>query len=254
LLNPPPADRWLPFIWLSSRSSRRYQRGPIGPRDSRQRAVVIDSAGNLLSWTSPGCHQWVTRESIDSKVLAFSYIDSASFVYLRARGRVLEVVLWTPQQSIWLDAFATSAPPRRAHLRGQMVDAQWRGAWCAAESTVSPTNASDAWICRESTRGSSGFRASQICVPPGSESIGISCDSTLHEARYSVLAISQDRNHLLSIGPSRSATIFSSTTKIASASAATDSDLVALLTEAEDLVVLGGNGQELFRWNPAKMG
>jgi hypothetical protein len=67
-----PGDRWLPFLWLTSRSSQRYNRGRGLPANP-QRAVVIDGTRNLLSWISPGCHQWVTPDHIDSNVLALSY-------------------------------------------------------------------------------------------------------------------------------------------------------------------------------------
>lgn len=254
LLDPPTGDRWLPFIWLTNQSSRRYQGDKQKPLEPLQRAVIIDAARNLLSWISPGCHQWVTRDHIDSNVLAFSYVNSSSFVYVRVRGLSLEVILWTPQQSVRLDSIEMAAPPSCAYLSGQMINSQWHGAWCAAE-VLSP-HTSNVWIYRESGGSSPALITSQIGVPSGCGSIGMSYDSTLRalpKARYSLLAISPDRKHLLSMGPSRCSTVFTSRSDIVSASAATDSDLVALLTEAEDLVVLRGSGRELFRWNPAKM-
>lgn len=171
---------------------------------------------------------------------------------MRVRGVSLEVILWGAHQSVTLDSIEMSAPPNCAYLVGRMINSRWHGAWCAAESPDSPTHKSNAWIYREIAANAEASTARQICIPAGCEPIGISYDSTLEETRYVLLAISPDRKHLLSIGPSRdSRTMFTSISNIVSAGTATDSDLVALLTQAEDLVVLRGSGQELFRWNAA---
>jgi hypothetical protein len=252
LLEPPAGDEWLPFIWLTNPSSRQRQKNKERPLNFRQRAVVIDTSRNLLSWISPGDRQWITPDPIDSNVLALSYVDSTSFAYLRVRGIRLEIILWMPDRTVKLDSVAMPTLPSKGYLSGQVINSQWHGAWCALGSVVSPYCDPNVWIYREAGCNSRGLTTFEIYVPPGCEPIGMFYDSTLSRSRYSLLAISPDRRHLLSLGSSHSKTVFTSISEIASTSISTDSDLIALLTKTEDLVVLRGNGQELFRWNQAK--
>jgi hypothetical protein len=179
----------------------------------------------------------------DGGVLAIGQCDRGTLTLPYVRHIESRVELVVRHAIVGATHVAASTPlardstPTRAFLNGAAHGPTgWAGAWCVASGRASPDGPLDWQLC-VLVPGATVPAVETIEVRPGWKVIGVVKDTSV--GRHALVALPPNRGSVVALtadGGQR--TLFTTPRPIASASVAADADVVALVTEARELVVL----------------
>ncbi|MCC7246991.1 MAG: hypothetical protein IT473_00020 [Lysobacter sp.] len=231
---PPGQAHWLPALWFNS-GSRPHQ------------IFVIDAAHRLSMFEgSRPDRTGVLTQPIDTDVIAMARTDADSFAYLRYRGGMLELMLRHRRSaaSRRLAQVSLSAPPDKGFLFGL----RYRdiNAWCVRMERGREGGASF-WALYRYDQRTPSPQVQVIQVASGWSVVGLTpVPGTASE--FGLVAITADRKRLMLLRVIGSDTLYASARSITAASVATDTSLIAFITEDRQLIALTPGG-ETRRWN-----
>ena len=233
----PAPGQWMPCLFFAS-GSRPYH------------FYVIDAGGRLIEWRGAHAHLQQKITVVAENVVGMARGDDLHLLYARRCDSqlLIEARNRTANRSESIGAVSAPSFSGRVLMHGHFHRGFWIGAFAFPEST----GTADAvhvrrWRMYEvRAREKRTLHENAPNVPDGALVVGI-CHNDLDQ--YGLVALSADRCAILLLN-NEYRTLYASATPIASASVATDCDLIAATTEDGRLIVLtpGGNGP--LEWHP----
>lgn len=232
----PQAGHWMPCLFFAS-GARPYV------------LYVVDADGCLIEWRGAHAHREQRLVAVAGSVLGLARGDDIRLVYACRAGAEIRLELRHRNDGATHVIAAVKAPAcaDRVLMHGQILHRTWVGAWAFADTEESAGTGAQWRLCQVRTDDERTVHRDLIEVPPGARVIGVSRDEV---AQYGLIALGADRHAVLFLQRNERRTLYASATPIASASVATDCDLIAATTDDGRLIVLtpGGNGP--LEWHP----
>lgn len=210
---------------------------------------VIDADGRLIEWRAANAHLKQQLTVVSESALGMARGDDIRLLYAHRAGSEIRIELRHRRDGASQVIAAVQAPAsaNRVFMHGQILHRTWVGAWAFAESVEDSGSAARWRICQIRADGERTVFREVIDVPLGARVIGVSRDEA---AQYGLIALSANRLAVLFVQRNERRTLYSSATPIASASVATDCDLIAATTEDGRLIVLTPGGHGPLEWHP----
>lgn len=228
----PGGDARMPCLYMAS-GTRPYH------------FYVIDAGGRLIEWQAEHAHLPQRLNVVADSVLAMARGDDIRLVYACATDGKIQLILRhrTDGSSHIVDYVPVPVGGAdRVFLHGGILNRTWSGAWAFPERVNKSDIDATLWHLRLSAPlGSGQVKHETVAVPAGATVVGIARDDA--SRHYGLVAIGSNGNALLFLRGTERRTLYSSASPIATATAATDCDLIAALTNDGRLIVVTPGGQ-----------
>lgn len=231
----PGQAHWLPAQWFNGGGRPHH-------------VFVLDNAGQLSMFEGQRHDRAMCAVPIDSDTIAMMRLDSEHLAYLRNRNGALELMRLHRRgtSSRTIAKIPLPKRPDKGFLYGHpRTDS---GAWCVrTQRSAQGDDSASIWQLFRMERGQLLAQAQSIQVPSGWSVVGLtSAPGTASD--YGLVAITADRKRLMLLLVVGNDTLYASARSITAASVATDTSLIALITEDRQLIALTPGG-ETRRWN-----
>lgn len=229
---PPGQAHWLQALWFNN-GQRPHQ------------LYVLDTAGQLLVLEGhrPDKQNAFVRSTY-SGVIAIARAGSQHSAYLHYKDGTIGLRV---QHRVggYNDLMRIALP--KAPDKGFLWNpsAPDRGAWCV-RTERGGTEQPSIWTLYRYDRDRAPFEPRRIQVAPGWSVVGLT--PVPGESEFGLVAITPNRKRLMLLRVVGSDTLYASARSITAASVATDTSLIALITEDRQLIALTPGG-ETRRWN-----
>lgn len=230
---PPGQAHWLPALWFNN-GQRPHQ------------VFVLDAGRCLVRFEGNRLNRSAASvKSIDRDVLTIARAGAQHLAYLRYENGEIGVRVRHRQGAY--DDLARIASPTAPDMgflwNPSSAD---RGAWCVRTQRDEGGRPS-VWTLRCYDRYRGPVKPIKIQTPSGWSVVGLTpAPGTVSE--YGLVAITADRKRLMLLRVVGNDTLYASARSITAASVATDTSLIALITEDRQLIALTPGG-ETRRWN-----
>lgn len=232
----PPSEE----LDLSTRHARLlsclYFEGPSKHGDGA-RLFLLTEHGRLLSWTR---RKWAAQgmeyRFFAGNVLAIARADPLHILLVRQYEGYLHCELVGMETSRLLERIALPGAARTGFVCGRWFDTGWHGGVCV-ELPVGGHGGERSSIWKVFLRSAHRSKSSdhEIVLPAGWKVIGLSMSAT---EELELIALRPDRKAIVCIGVEGRAVLYESPYAIATASVATDCDVIAAVDRQGRLVVL----------------
>lgn len=229
---PPGQAHWLQALWFNN-GQRPHQ------------LYVLDTAGQMMVFVGhrPNKPDMFVRGTYGG-VVAIARAGSQHLAYLHYKnGNIgLRVQHRLGGENDLMRIALPKAPDKGFLWNPSAPD---RGAWCVRTERGS-TETPSIWTLSRYDRDRAPFEPRTIQVAPGWSVVGLT--PVPGESEFGLVAISPNRKRLMLLRVVGNDTLYASARSITAASVATDTSLIALITEDRQLVALTPGG-ETRRWN-----